>query len=150
MASATLPIGSPTLLPDRSRRWPASAGARWGLRLALALPLVGLGIWAQARGFESASHRTFDAQAAAVRAGGSDLAGMAAAYPPTPTLLAGLVPGGTLGLSVVVISFPSYRAITPMTTSTTPRTMRHVTASWPRSSSAVKPSVKMGALEVTG
>jgi hypothetical protein len=105
MASATLPIGSPTLLPDRSRRWPASAGARWGLRLALALPLVGLGIWAEARGFESASHRTFDAQAAAVRAGGSDLAGMAAAYPPTPTLLAGLVPGGTLGLSVVASLF---------------------------------------------
>jgi hypothetical protein len=41
------------------------------------------------------------AQAAAVRAGGSGLAGIGAAYPPTPTLLAGLVPGGSLGLSVV-------------------------------------------------
>ena len=30
---------------------------------------------------------------------------MAAAYPPTPTLLAGLVPGGTLGLSVVASLF---------------------------------------------
>ena len=43
----------------------------------------------------------FAAQAAAVRAGGSDLAGLGAAYPPTPTLLAALVPGGALGLSVV-------------------------------------------------
>ena len=62
-------------------------------------------MWARARGFESASHRMFAAQAAAVRAGGSDLAGLGAAYPPTPTLLAALVPGGTLGLSVVASLF---------------------------------------------
>jgi hypothetical protein len=65
-------------------------------------------VWAHLRGFESASHRTFAAQAAAVRAGGADLAGIGAAYPPTPTLLAGVVPGGTLGLSVVASLFAGY------------------------------------------
>ena len=66
---------------------------------------MALGVWANVRGFESSSHRTFAAQAAAVRAGGSDLAGLGAAYPPLPTLLAGIVPGGSLGLSVVASLF---------------------------------------------
>jgi len=66
---------------------------------------VALGVWANVRGFESSSHRMFAAQAAAVRAGGPDLAGIGAAYPPLPTLLAGLVPGGSLGLSVVASLF---------------------------------------------
>ena len=101
MASATLPTRSLTLPAGPPRPWPADVRVRWGLRLALALPLVALGVWARARGFESASHRMFAAQAAAVRTGGSDLAGLGAAYPPTPTLLAALVPRGALGLSVV-------------------------------------------------
>jgi hypothetical protein len=105
MASATLLTSSRTPPAAPHRPWPADAPARWGLRLALALPLVALGVWANVRGFESSSHRTFAAQAAAVRAGGSDLAGIAAAYPPLPTLLAGLVPGGSLGLSVVASLF---------------------------------------------
>lgn len=71
------------------------------LQLGLAVPLIALAAWADSRGFVSATHRTFEAQAAAVRAGGPDLAGLGAAYPPAPTLLAGLVPGGTMGLSVV-------------------------------------------------
>ena len=100
MASATLPTTFPTVPPPH-RPWPADAPDRWALRLALGLPLVALGVWANVRGFESSSHRTFAAQAAAVRAGGSDLAGLGAAYPPLPTLLAGIVPGGSLGLSVV-------------------------------------------------
>lgn len=62
-------------------------------------------MWAYARGFESTPHRMFADQAAAVRAGGSDLAGLGAAYPPLPTLLAGIVPGGSLGLSVVASLF---------------------------------------------
>ena len=66
---------------------------------------MALGVWANVRGFESSTHRTFAAQAAAVRAGGPDLAGLEAAYPPLPTLLAGLVPGGSLGLSVVASLF---------------------------------------------
>ena len=66
---------------------------------------MALGVWANVRGFESSSHRMFAAQAAAVRAGGPDLAGIGAAYPPLPTLLAGLVPGGSLGLSVVASLF---------------------------------------------
>jgi hypothetical protein len=78
------------------------------VRLGLAAPLVALAVWADRRGFESASHRAFATGAAAVRAGGPDLAGIGAAYPPTPTLLAGLVPGGSLGLGVVASLFAGY------------------------------------------
>jgi hypothetical protein len=105
MASATLQHTSPTLPEDLRRPWPDDARVRWALRLGLALPLITLGVWANARGFQSSSHRAFEAQAAAVRAGGADLAGIGAAYPPMPTLLAGLVPGGPLGLSVVASLF---------------------------------------------
>jgi len=75
------------------------------LRLGLALPLVGMAVWAHWSGFASTSHRQFVAQAEAVRAGGAELAGLGSAYPPAPTLLAAVVPGGALGLSVVASLF---------------------------------------------
>jgi hypothetical protein len=96
---------SPTVPTAPHRPWPVDGRARWGLRLLLALPLVGLAVWADSRGFAGSSHRTFAVQADTVRAGGADLAGLGAAYPPLPTLLAGVVPGGTLGLSVVAALF---------------------------------------------
>lgn len=60
-----------------------------------------LAIWAHHRGFASDAHRQFVTQAEDVAAGGADLAGANDAYPPLPVLLAGIVPGGTLGLSLV-------------------------------------------------
>lgn len=59
-----------------------------------------LGWWAWRQGFASPSHRQLVLQAEQVLAGGPDLAGLDHAYPPLPTLIALLVPGGTLGLSV--------------------------------------------------
>lgn len=100
MASVTLNPATPRL-----RRWPASATGRWAVRLGLALPLIALAVWADSRGFVSAAHRLFVDQAGTVVDGGPDLAGLAAAYPPVPVLLAGLLPGGALALSVVASLF---------------------------------------------
>ena len=75
------------------------------MRLALAAPLIALGIWANQRGFVSTSHAAFLQQAVQVIAGGADFRGFAAAYPPVPVLLAGLLPGGAIALSVVAALF---------------------------------------------
>jgi hypothetical protein len=69
----------------------------------LAAPLVALGIWAAQRGFVSTSHAAFLQQAQQVR--GDDLRGIAFAYPPAPVLLAALLPGGALALSIVASLF---------------------------------------------
>jgi hypothetical protein len=105
MASAPPLPGSLTPATPRLRRWPASATGRWAVRLGLALPLIALAAWAQHRGFASESHRLFVAQADVVAAGGPELAGLGFAYPPVPTLLAGVLPGGTFALSVVASLF---------------------------------------------
>jgi hypothetical protein len=57
-------------------RWPRTAGARWLLRLALALPFAGLALFASG----------FDARTEAL--------------PPLPALVASLVPGGAIGVSL--------------------------------------------------
>ena len=57
-------------------RWPRTAGARWLLRLALALPFAGLALFAS--GFDAGTQ----------------------ALPPLPALVASLVPGGAIGVSL--------------------------------------------------
>jgi hypothetical protein len=91
----------------RRRRLPASLWARWAVRLTLAAPLIALGIWAAQRGFVSTSHAAFLRQAGQVADGGPELHGIAFAYPPVPVLLAGLLPGGALALSIVASLFAS-------------------------------------------
>lgn len=90
---------------DRRRRRPADPRARWAVRLALAAPLVALGVWADRRGFVATGHGLFLEQAARVAQGGADLDGLGSAYPPVPVLLAGVLPGGALALSVVAALF---------------------------------------------
>jgi hypothetical protein len=104
MASVPLLLASPTQT-RRRRHWPASATGRWAVRLGLALPLIALGAWAHYRGFASQTHQLFVAQAEVVAEGGPELGGLGVAYPPVPTLLAGILPGGTLALSVVAALF---------------------------------------------
>jgi hypothetical protein len=87
----------------RRRRLPADPRARWAVRLALAAPLVALGIWAAQRGFVSTSHAAFLHQAQQMADG--DLRDIAFAYPPAPVLLAALLPGGAVALSVVASLF---------------------------------------------
>lgn len=60
---------------------------------------------AHQRGFASTSHLQAVRQSAALVAGGADLSGVRDAYPPLPTLVATVVPGGTLGLCVVSALF---------------------------------------------
>ena len=64
-------------------------------------------MWATHRGFVSTSHAAFLGQAALVIDGGADLHGFAYAYPPVPVLLAGVLPGGAVALSVVAALFAS-------------------------------------------
>jgi hypothetical protein len=80
--------------PDR--RW-----QRWAGRLLLALPLVGLSVWAQYRGFAHPELRLLEHRAGLVRAGGADLGGLRYGYPPLPTLLAIALPDSPLSLSIV-------------------------------------------------
>lgn len=89
MASAVLP----QQVPSSRRRWPADPRARWGLRAALAAPLVALAWWATDRGFVAPGHAEFLRLA--------DRGGLA--YPPVPVLLAQFLPA--FGLCVVAAVF---------------------------------------------
>lgn len=62
-------------------------------------------MWAGLRGFVSSGHAAFLTQAGQVAGGGSDLQGLEFAYPPLPTLLAGVLPGAGIALSVVAVLF---------------------------------------------
>lgn len=103
MASAPSTVASPSWRRRTwaEARWPATSAGRWLLRLALALPFLGLAFYAWGKGFAHPLNRTLVEDAAAVVAGGAGLAGLDHAYPPLPTLIAGIVPGGTLGVSLV-------------------------------------------------
>jgi hypothetical protein len=104
MASVTLqPTISTTV--ERRRRRPESTLGRWAVRLALAAPLIALAVWAGLRGFVSTGHAAFLTQAGQVADGGTDLEGLRFGYPPLPTLLAGVLPGGGIALSVVAALF---------------------------------------------
>lgn len=59
-----------------------------------------LAIWADRRGFSSVANATLQERADLARAGGGDLSGVRHAYPPMPTFLAGILPGGTAGVAV--------------------------------------------------
>lgn len=104
MASApSLPLAA---LPGwRSNRWPADPTARWAVRVACALPLIALAVVADGRGYLSGDHQRLEEQADAVVDGGAALGGLDHAYPPVPTFIAGVLPGGELALSVVAALF---------------------------------------------
>jgi hypothetical protein len=59
-----------------------------------------LAVWADRRGFAGAANRLLQQRADSARAHGDDLSGLDAAYPPLPTFLAAVLPGGTAGLAV--------------------------------------------------
>ncbi|SHN46390.1 hypothetical protein SAMN05443668_11577 [Cryptosporangium aurantiacum] len=64
-----------------------------------------LAVVADASGYVSSEHRLLERQADAVVDGGAALGGLGHAYPPVPTFLAGVLPGGELALSVVAALF---------------------------------------------
>lgn len=61
--------------------------------------------WVHHEGYVSTANARFLRQAGEVAAGGRDLGGLGSAYPPVPTLLAGVLPGGALTLSLVACLF---------------------------------------------
>jgi hypothetical protein len=81
--------------------WPAGGWRRWAGWLALALPLIALALWASRRGFVNPQLRLLELRAGLARQGGPALSGLRYAYPPLPTLLALVLPGGALALTVV-------------------------------------------------
>jgi hypothetical protein len=100
MASAPATLRVPPFLSWREQRWPRAAWARWGLRLAVAVPYVALADLANARGGASAANLALSHQAQALTWTSGRLDWVAHAYPPLPLALARVVPGGAFGLAV--------------------------------------------------
>jgi hypothetical protein len=110
MASVASPQ-LPTQPRSPSASAPTSREALNWLRVAgyllAAFPLIGLAVWAHSRGFESAQLALIEHRAGLVRAGGPSLKGLRYGYPPLPALVALVLPGGPLSLSIVTCVFSS-------------------------------------------
>src|SRR5689334_21339397 len=97
MASAaiTLPRAHPWSLGS----WLRDAALRWAPRLAFAGPLAVISILVDVRGFVSAPNASLELHGQLARSTG--VAGLGWAYPPIPTFLASVLPGGALSLALV-------------------------------------------------
>jgi hypothetical protein len=100
MASAATSLHAPTFLRWRTQRWPRTNLARWVVRLAVAVPFVGLADLANAAGGPSAANDLLHRQAASLHWASGQLGWVAHAYPPVPLAIARLFPGGALGLAI--------------------------------------------------
>jgi hypothetical protein len=81
--------------------WPARYWRRITLYLSFALPLIGLSVWAESRGYAHPELTLLEHRASLVRAGGSAMTGIRYLYPPIPTLLAMALPHNELALSII-------------------------------------------------
>jgi hypothetical protein len=97
MASAAITL--PRATPWRLASWRREAAVRWAPRLAFAAPLAILSIIVDQRGFVSAPNATLELHGHLARSSG--VAGLGWAYPPIPTFLASILPGGALALALV-------------------------------------------------
>lgn len=100
---ASVPQSLPSILTERwsAQRWPESLSQRTLLRLLLCLPYLALAVWADHRGFHSTINTGLAAQGEPVALFSSNLDFLAQAYPPVPTVLAAIVPGGVGALAVL-------------------------------------------------
>jgi hypothetical protein len=105
MASASSPAIQSGSRPASADYQPWLSWERWAVRLLLSLPLLALALWTAHRGFASAELRLLDHRADLLRGGGPELKGLRYGYPPLPLLLAIILPGGTLALSIVACLF---------------------------------------------
>jgi hypothetical protein len=108
MASAVLthPASPALAVPSarrvERRRWPETALARWGLRLALASPYLALATWLTSRQVPAGQNLRLESSAGLVEWGSRDLGSfIGSMYPPAPIALASLLPGGANGLGFV-------------------------------------------------
>jgi hypothetical protein len=86
------------------RRASHSARRRWAIRVAFAAPLCALALWAEHRGFVGTANALLQQRSDAVTSS-SDLEGLRYAYPPLPTFLAAVLPGGTAGVALCTAFF---------------------------------------------
>ncbi|HEY6278302.1 MAG TPA: hypothetical protein VIX86_18455 [Streptosporangiaceae bacterium] len=106
MASAGSPaIRSPSRPASAAEHQPWLSWQRWAVRLLAALPLIALALWTAHRGFASGELRLLEHRADLLRGGGPDLKSLRYGYPPLPLLLAIILPGGTLALSITACLF---------------------------------------------
>jgi hypothetical protein len=102
MTTAVVTAGRfPTAGEGVTQRWPASAGWRWLLRLALAEPLAIVVLIAHARGIVSDENQRLESAGQIIDWGSDDLAFVSQLYPPIPTAIASILPGGALTLGFV-------------------------------------------------
>jgi hypothetical protein len=99
----SVPYSLPSILTDRwlATRWPATFERRTLLRLLLCCPYLALAAWSNHRGYHSPANIGLWHQATPVYVFSSRLTFLARSYPPIPTLLAALVPGGINGLALL-------------------------------------------------
>ncbi|WP_040494302.1 hypothetical protein [Ilumatobacter nonamiensis] len=82
-------------------RWPSTRGRRWLLRLALGVPFVILALVADARGIVSLSNEQLEVAGKTIDWGDDRFDFLGNVYPPIPTAVAALLPGGALWSGLV-------------------------------------------------
>jgi hypothetical protein len=100
MASPATSLHAPTFLRWRAQRWPRTNLARWGVRLAVAVPFVALADLANTAGGASTANQLLHHQATSLHWQSGQLGWVAHAYPPVPLAIARLFPGAALGLAI--------------------------------------------------
>lgn len=100
---ASVPYNLPPTLAERSRarHWPSAFPQRTLLRLLLCCPYLALALWANHRGFYSTVNTKLVQHASDVTLFSTRLGFLARSYPPIPTFLAAIVPGGAAGLALL-------------------------------------------------
>lgn len=112
MASPASPL--PRTSPRRyaADTWPTAPAARWGLRIALALPFVAVALLSRAAGWVPAADEALADRGALVQWGDSGLSWIAQVFPPLSAAVAALLGGSTLAMSLlaaVVLGFTLQR-----------------------------------------
>lgn len=84
-------------------KYPSHAGARWLLRLVLAAPFVALTVVlsSEPHYLATTANGTLAAKAELIRSAPLDVGLLVTLYPPIPTILASLLPGGAVTLGVI-------------------------------------------------
>jgi hypothetical protein len=99
MGSPATTLATPIFLRWRQERWPGTPSARWAARLLMALPFVALGELATHLGLAAPSNAQLHSQAVALH-WTSGVGWVSQSYPPLTIVVARLLPGGTLGLTI--------------------------------------------------
>jgi hypothetical protein len=100
MASAATSLHAPAFLRWRQERWPRTTWARWVVRLAVAVPFVGLADLANRAAGASAANVALHRDATSLHWASGRLGWVAHGFPPVPLAIARVFPGGASGLAI--------------------------------------------------